>query len=303
MRWSATLARAVTQNYPQPTCNRVATNSTVALPWVPSNDVRSAGTQKGWHMGILDNKVAIITGGASGFGRGTSVLWAKEGARVCIADVNEEAGASTLDEIRASGGKAIFQRTDVSKAEDAERLVAATVKEFGKLDVLFNNAAILGPRNLHTEDFGVEDAMTLLSVNIMGVFLPTKYALPAMVKSGGGSIVTTGSDAAFRGNTKAAVYSATKSAAVAFTRVVAMEYVDRNIRANVVSPGVGRTPMHGEILQSSGFREVEQLIPMKRAAEPNDIARAALFFASDLSAYVTGQNLMVDGGWTARGYT
>ncbi len=256
-------------------------------------------------MGLLDGKVAIVTGGASGFGKGTCLLWAKEGAQLSIADVNTEGGNELVKEIKAAGGQAVFIKTDVSDAAQVANLVSRTVEKFGKLNVLFNNAAILGPRDIPLTDFDDREAERLLSINIMGVYLTTKHALPAMIKSGGGSIITTGSDAAFRGNTLASVYSATKAAAVAFTRVVAMEYVSKGIRANMVSPGIGRTPMHGELLENhpEAFAEVEKLIPMKRAAEPLDIARAALFFASDASSYITGQNLMVDGGWTARGYT
>jgi NAD(P)-dependent dehydrogenase (short-subunit alcohol dehydrogenase family) len=255
-------------------------------------------------MGVLDGKVAIITGGGSGFGRGACLLFAEEGARVAVVDVNAEAGASVAAEIEAAGGQAIFVKADISREADAHDAVAKTVAAFGGLHVLYNNAAILGTRGIQLTEFDDRVAEQLLAINVMGVYHMTKQAIPQMVAGGGGSIISTGSESAFQGNTGFAVYSATKAAVLAFSRCIAMEYVDRGIRANTVSPGAGRTPMHADLLDTGNplFAAVENLIPMKRAAEPIDIARAALFFASDASSYITGQNLMVDGGWTVRGY-
>jgi NAD(P)-dependent dehydrogenase (short-subunit alcohol dehydrogenase family) len=255
-------------------------------------------------MGVLDGKVALITGGASGFGRGASTLFAEEGAKVAIADINTDAGNDAVAEIKKKGGNAIFIKTDVTNADQVAKAVSKTVDVFGKLTVLYNNAGILGARDVPLTDYDDRIAEKLLSVNILGVYLPTKHAVPAMIEAGGGSIINTGSDSAFRGNAQYSVYSCTKAAVIAFSRVVAIEYVGKGIRSNTVSPGIGRTPMHAELLQGAqeAFKGVEQLIPMKRAALPIDIARAAVFFASDASSYITGENLMVDGGWTARGY-
>jgi NAD(P)-dependent dehydrogenase (short-subunit alcohol dehydrogenase family) len=255
-------------------------------------------------MGLLEGKVAIVTGGGSGFGKGACLLWAQEGARIAVLDLDPSAGNAVAEEVRSAGGEAIFVQADASRRADAEAAVARTVDAFGRLDVLYNNAGILGTRGVNLTEFDDGVAERLLSVNIMGVYHPTKAAIPAMVRSGGGSIICTGSESAFQGNTGFAVYSATKAAVLAFMRCVAMEYVGQGIRANAVSPGAGRTPMHSDLLDTGNplFAAVENLIPMKRAAEPLDIARAALFFASDASQYITGQNLMVDGGWTVRGY-
>jgi NAD(P)-dependent dehydrogenase (short-subunit alcohol dehydrogenase family) len=255
-------------------------------------------------MGVLDGKVAIITGGGSGFGRGACLLFAEEGARVAVVDVNAEAAESVVRAIAAAGGEAIAVKADIAKEADAHAAVARTVEAFGGLQVLYNNAAILGTRGIQLTEFDDAVAERLLSINVMGVYHMTKQAIPQMIAGGGGSIISTGSESAFQGNTGFAVYSATKAAVLAFSRCVAMEYVDRGIRANTVSPGAGRTPMHSDLLDTGNplFAAVENLIPMKRAAEPIDIARAALFFASDASSYITGQNLMVDGGWTVRGY-
>jgi len=254
-------------------------------------------------MGKLDKKVAIVTGGASGFGEATSFLFSEEGAHVVVADLNVKQGKAVVDRIRKGGGDAVFFAVDVSKPEDASRLIRATVESYGRVDILFNNAGILGPRSIFTEDFPEEEAEKLIAVNFKGVFYCTKNAIPEMIKSGGGSIITTGSDSAFVGNRGLAVYSATKGAVLAFSRVVAMEYVSSGIRANTISPGAGKTPMHAELFEQKKdlWREVEEGIPMKRACYPEDIARAALFFASDDSRYITGANLMVDGGWTVRG--
>lgn len=255
-------------------------------------------------MGRLNNKVAIITGAASGFGKGAALLWAQEGACITVVDI-DPAGQSVADEITAQGGKAIFVKADIATDSDARMLVQKTVDAFGKLDVLYNNAGILGTRGVYLTEFDDGVAEKLLSVNVMGVYYPTKHAIPAMIANGGGSIISTGSESAFQGNTGMAMYSATKAAVLSFMRVIAMEYVDKGIRSNAVSPGAGRTPMHNDLLvdkASDLFEQVENIIPMKRAAEPEDIARAALFLASDDSSYITGQNIMVDGGWTVRGY-
>lgn len=254
-------------------------------------------------MGKLDNKVAIVTGGASGFGEATSFLFAKEGANAVVADSNGKQGKAVVDRIRKGGCEASFFAVDVSKPEDARRLIRATVESYGRVDILFNNAGILGPRNIYTEDFPEEEAERLIAINFKGVFYCTKNAISEMINSGGGSIITTGSDSAFVGKRGFAVYSATKGAVLAFSRVVAMEYVSSGIRANTISPGAGKTPMHAELFEQKKdlWREVEEGIPMKRACYPEDVAKAALFFASDDSRYITGANLMVDGGWTVRG--
>lgn len=255
-------------------------------------------------MGKLDKKVAIVTGGTSGFGEATSILFAEEGAYVVVvADLNAEGGKAVVDRIRKAGGDAMFLEADVSKSEDVRRMVKAAVDSCGRIDILFNNAGILGPRNIYTEDFPEDEADRLIAVNFKGVYNCTKYVIPVMIKSGGGSIITTGSDSAFLGNRGFAVYSATKGAVLAFSRVVAMEYAGSGIRANTISPGAGKTPMHAELFEQKKdvWREVEEGIPMKRACYPEDVAKTALFFASDDSKYITGANLMLDGGWTIRG--
>ena len=161
-------------------------------------------------MGRLDGKVAIITGGAGGFGRGACELWAKEGAKILTCDVKVAEGEGVAQEIRSNGGEIVFIPADVSKTEDAKRIVAKTIDTYGALDILYNNAGILGPRGVEAADFTEEDARRLWEINFMGVFLPTKFALPEMVKRGGGSIISTGSESAFRGNGGFCVYGPTK---------------------------------------------------------------------------------------------
>jgi NAD(P)-dependent dehydrogenase (short-subunit alcohol dehydrogenase family) len=162
-------------------------------------------------MGRLDGKVAIITGGGSGFGRGASELWAEEGARVVVADIDVEAGNGVVETVKSRGGSAIFVRADVSTAADADRLVAKAVATFGGLHVLYNNAGILGTRGVQLTEFDDAVAEKLLRVNIMGVYHPTKHAIPAMIKSGGGSIISTGSESAFQGNTGFSIYSSERT--------------------------------------------------------------------------------------------
>ncbi len=254
-------------------------------------------------MGKLEGKAALVTGGASGFGEATATLWAREGAQVMVVDISEAGARRVAEAIRQAGGRAEAFRADVSQAGDAEAMIKATVKAFGRLDVLFNNAGILGPRGVYTAELPVEEAERLLAVNVMGVFLGTRYAIPAMLKSGGGSILSTGSDSAFLGNRGLSVYCATKGAVLAFTRVVAMEYARQGIRANTISPGAGKTPMHAELIEGNkeAWRQVEEAIPVGRSCYPEDLAKVALFFASDESRYITGANLMVDGGWSVKG--
>jgi NAD(P)-dependent dehydrogenase (short-subunit alcohol dehydrogenase family) len=222
---------------------------------------------------------------------------------VVVVGTSADRGETVAQSIRDDGGDAVFVQADVSQPEEARKMVEHAVETYGRLDILFNNAGILGTRGVYTADFDNGVAERLMSVNFMGVYYGTRYALPALIKSGGGSIITTGSDSAILGNRGYAVYSATKGAVLAFSRVVAMEYADRGIRANTISPGAGRTPMHAELfeVQKDVWKQVEAAIPMGRAAYPDDVAKAALFFASDDSKYITGANLMVDGGWSIHG--
>lgn len=259
-------------------------------------------------MGKLDGKVAIITGGGSGFGEATALLWAKEGAKVVIADWVAEGGEATVKKIKTAGGEATFVRTDVSKTEDVKRLVSTAVKKYGKLDILFNNAGIQwgpkGPISYNIADYPEEEADRVIAVNFRGVYLGMKYAIPEMLKAGGGSIISTASTCVFNACQGSAVYSGTKGAVYSLSKTVAIEYVKMGIRCNTIGPGPGRTPLHKDFIRDNpeAWKGIESAIPMQRAAEPEDVAHVALFLASDESKYITGQNIMVDGGWGARGF-
>jgi NAD(P)-dependent dehydrogenase (short-subunit alcohol dehydrogenase family) len=249
----------------------------------------------------LKDKVALITGAGSGIGRQSALLFSKEGAAILAADVNEHAAADTVAEIRKDGGRAVACRADVAKARDCQQMVAVAEKEFGKLDVLFNNAGIM-----HSKD---DDAISTdeavwdltLDVNAKGVFLGCKFGIPALRRAGGGSIINTASFVARLGAaTPQIAYTASKGAVLALTRELAVIHARENIRVNALSPG----PLKTELLMS--FLNTEEKkrrrlvhLPMGRFGEAHEIAKAALFLASDDSSYVTGTEFLVDGGLTA----
>lgn len=249
----------------------------------------------------LKDKVALITGGGSGIGRQTALLFAKEGAAILVADVTEQAGRETVDLVKKDGGRAAFARADVSKARDCEQMVASAEKEFGKLNVLFNNAGIMHPKDDDSVSTS-EDVWDLtLDINAKGVFLGCKYGIPALRRAGGGSIINTASFVAKLGAaTPQVAYTASKGAVLSMSRELAVIHARENIRVNALCPG----PLRTELLMS--FLNTEQKkqrrlvhVPMGRFGEAKEIAQAALFLASDESSYVTGTEFMVDGGITA----
>jgi len=252
-------------------------------------------------MARLDGKVALITGAGNGMGRVASVLFAQEGARIVVADWSEAGGAETVAAVEAAGGEAAFVKVDVARAEQVEAMVAVAMDRFGSLDVLYNNAGIFP-----ADDGGVTETPEptwdrVMEVNLKGVWLGCKYGVPAMLASGGGSIVNVASFVALMGAATAQIaYTASKGGVLAMTREIAVEYGRQGIRANSLCPGPIATPMLEELM-SDPDRRARRLvhIPMGRLGRAEELAKAALFLASDESSFMTGAQLVVDGGITA----
>jgi NAD(P)-dependent dehydrogenase (short-subunit alcohol dehydrogenase family) len=249
--------------------------------------------------------VAIVTGGGSGIGRAAASLFADEGAMVTVADLRGDAAAAVADDIRANGGKALSVQVDVSSAEDAARMVDATVEEFGSLHLLYNNAGVDSAGDV--VDGSEEDWDRCLDVSAKGTFLCSKAAVPAIEGSGGGAIVNQGSVAALVGIRRFAAYCAAKGAVVALTRAMAVDLAPRGIRVNCICPGTVLTPLMEELIRERGDGDLERGIaitaekyPMGRLGTADEVARVALFLASDDAAFVTGSLYTVDGGMTAQ---
>lgn len=250
----------------------------------------------------LDGKAAIITGAGSGIGQAAAILFAREGARVTVADVSVSRGQDTVAQIEMNGQNAIFAHVDVTQASQVQRMVQATIDAFGRLDILFNNAGT----NLAATitETGEEDWDRVMAVNVKGVFLGCKYAIPAMIQTGGGVIINTSSAAGIVGLRGLAAYTASKGAVLQLTRNIALDYAQYKIRANILCPGVTESPMTLEVIETHPDPEAMRLRmergrPMGRMAKPEEIARAALFLASEDSSFMTGAPLIVDGGYTA----
>jgi 3(or 17)beta-hydroxysteroid dehydrogenase len=251
-------------------------------------------------MDRVKGKVAIVTGGASGIGKATASLLAKEGAKVVIADINEADGKKVAEEIKGGGGKAIFVKHDVTSEGDWKGLIEKTLAEFGKLDILVNNAGVLFAKEI--KDTPLEQWRWLMSVNLDGVFLGTKYAVGAMKKSGGGSIINLSSLAGLVGTVDdTSAYCASKGAVRLFTLEFSKAGHDYNIRVNSVHPGLTETPLSAPLLKDKAMRaSIEGRHPIGHVGEPIDIAYAILYLASDESKFATGSEMVVDGGWTAQ---
>ncbi len=246
----------------------------------------------------FETKVALITGAGSGIGRATAELFAKEGAKVVVADYNAEGGQLTVRSIKDQGGQAAFVQADVSRASDAERMVRATLDAFGRLDVLHNNAGIfVKPTPAHEMTEELWDRV--FDINIKGVWLGCKYAVPELIKAGGGAIINTASMAGIRARPYTSAYCASKGAVVMLTKTLAIELAPYNIRVNCICPGAVNTPLIHQlgITQEQAASQVLVDQPIARYARPEEIARAVLYLASETeSSYVTGHALQIDGG-------
>jgi NAD(P)-dependent dehydrogenase (short-subunit alcohol dehydrogenase family) len=251
----------------------------------------------------LSGKIALITGGASGIGRATALLFAREGAAVAIADLNAQAGEAVANEITQSGGRAIFELADVTRATDCRGLAERAIREFGRIDILFNNAGII--RRATVLELSEEDWDRVMAVNVKAIYLLSREAIPHMQKAGGGSIINMASGWGLAGGAKAAVYCASKGAVVLLTKAMAIDHGPQKIRVNCICPGDTETGMLRVEAQQLGeandrFLAEAAKRPLRRVGSPEEIAQAALFLASDASSFVTGTALVVDGGGLAR---
>jgi NAD(P)-dependent dehydrogenase (short-subunit alcohol dehydrogenase family) len=253
-------------------------------------------------MDKLMSKKAIITGGASGIGRAAALLFARAGAAVMIADIDDPRGESVVQEIHAFGGEGIYVHCDVTKAEDCQRTVQKTIKTFGGVDILFNNAGIV--RRASVIDTTEEQWERVMAVNVKSVFLMSKFTIPHMIQAGGGVILNTSSGWGLVGGRNAVSYCASKAAVVNMTKAMALDHGAQNIRVNCICPGDTDTPMLRVEARQLGENEKTFLDdaadrPLQRIGTPQDIAQAALYLCSDDASYVTGSTLIVDGGGLA----
>lgn len=256
-------------------------------------------------MGLLTGKVALITGGASGFGQAGAKTFAREGARVAVADMNAQTGAETVRIIRDSGGEAIFIQADVSRMSDVERMVQETVSAFGRLDIFWHNAGNVGPGSI--EDTS-EDAYDLtMSIHLKAGFFGAKYAVAEMKKHGGGAILFTSSLAGLKTSRASTVYGVAKAALISLTKNLTLSFAPYQVRVNAICPGAAETAMwpaftnrgsdvHDPNKTAAVAQMYREKTPLGRLCEPQDIANAALFLCSDNAAYVTGEIMSVDGG-------
>jgi NAD(P)-dependent dehydrogenase (short-subunit alcohol dehydrogenase family) len=249
----------------------------------------------------LDGKVALITGAGSGMGRAAAELFAREGARVVITDVDETAGAAAVDAVRAAGGEATFVPANVAEWADCQSMVAAAVDTYGGLHILYNNAGIFPGDDGGVLDTPQDTWRRVMAINLEGVWLGCRAGIPAMLASGGGAIVNVASFVALMGAATAQIaYTASKGGVLSMTREIAVEYARQGIRANALCPGPIETPLLQELLSDPDRRARRMVhIPMGRLGRAEELAKAALFLASDDASFMTGAALVVDGGITA----
>lgn len=250
---------------------------------------------------LLDGKIALVTGGGSGIGRATALAFAREGAKVLIADVIVDSAKETLVMINEAGGEGMVTKVDVSQSEEVESMVSQLVDTYGRLDCAFNNAGIGGGWGF-TAKCTEEEWDRVMSINLKGVWLCMKYEIPQMLQQGGGSIVNTASVAGLVGMLGTPAYVASKHGVVGITKAAAMEYATSGIRINAVCPGIIRTPMIGRRLERKPESEAvyRSMEPMGRLGTPEEIAEAVVWLSSDAASFVTGLPMAVDGGLVAR---
>jgi NAD(P)-dependent dehydrogenase (short-subunit alcohol dehydrogenase family) len=253
-------------------------------------------------MGMLDGKSALITGGGGGIGRATALAFAREGARLAVADYAAEAARETVALVNAAGGQAITLLGDVSRDADVKAMIDDVLAAYGRLDCAFNNAGIAGwhveAGGKKTADWSEEAFDRMIAVNLKGVWLCMRHELPQMERQGGGTIVNTGSIAGLVGLPTSSAYVAAKHGVLGLTKTAAIEYADAKIRVNAVCPGYIKTPMTEEVMRRRGEAILGQT-PMGRMGEPEEIAEMVVWLCSDRASFVTGAAYNVDGGWMA----
>ena len=248
----------------------------------------------------FSGKIALVTGGASGLGRESALLLAKEGARVMVSDISQTEGEETVAMISAAGGEANFVKADVTIAAEVEAMVNQTIEQFGRLDFALNNAGIDGVR-ARTAEYPEDVWRQVIEINLTGVFLCMKYELPQMVKQGGGAIVNLSSVAGVTGFPGHAAYTASKHGVIGLTKTAAIDYARKKIRVNAVCPAYTRTPMVERMVKE--FPDLEKKlidrVPLGRLGLPLEIAQAVVYLFSDAAAFITGHSLVLDGGIVA----
>jgi len=242
----------------------------------------------------LADKVAIITGASSGIGRSSAYLFAKEGAKLVVADIDNAGGEGVVSNIKTKGGEAIFVHTDITLASEIKALVRIVKNKFDKIDILFNNAGITAGDTL-VEEIDESSWDRTYDVNVKGIFLATKYIVPEMKKAGGGIIINTASMAGIRPVSRIADYASSKGAVITLTKALAIELAPYNIRVNCINPTITETPLV-ELMSEEWKKSIKSVLPLGRLAKPEDVAYAALYLASEESAMLTGMGINVDGG-------
>jgi NAD(P)-dependent dehydrogenase (short-subunit alcohol dehydrogenase family) len=248
----------------------------------------------------MDGEVILITGAATGIGRATAQLFAREGVKVVVSDVNVTDGEETVQMVKSGGGEAIFVKTDVTNEEDIRRAVEKTVGTYGRLDHAFNNAGIYSEElPLHKTELGLWNKV--IAVNLTAVFCCLKYEVGYMIENGGGSIVNTASISGLAGQRGETAYCASKHGVIGLTKTAALEYASEGIRINAVAPGTTKTPILWEWIKADeqSANTVKAMIPMNRFGEPDEIAETVFWLCSNRASYVTGQCIVVDGGLRA----
>lgn len=248
----------------------------------------------------FQDRVTLITGGGSGIGRATALLFAKEGVKVVVTDVNGEGGRETVEMIKDADGEAIFVETNVTNEEDVRRAIEKTVDNYGRLDYAFNNAGIYSEElPMHKTEITLWNRV--IAVNLTAVFCCLKYEVDYMIKNGGGAIVNTASISGLAGMRGEAAYCASKHGVIGLTKTAALEYASQGIRVNAVAPGTTKTPILSDWIRADeqSANMVKNMIPMNRFGEPDEIAETVLWLCSDNASYVTGHCMVVDGGFRA----